>query len=76
MTIGARDAIKDGRLLLTVPEAARALGIGTTLAYQLVGNGKLPHIRLGRALRVPRASLEAWIAANTRGMGTSPRTRW
>jgi excisionase family DNA binding protein len=54
-------------LLLRVDEAADLLGIGTTLAYELVGRGVLPHVRLGRAVRVPRAALEAWIAANTRG---------
>jgi len=62
---GPRDA--EAHLLLHVREAARLLGIGTTLAYELVGRGVLPHIRLGRAVRVPRAALEAWIAANTRG---------
>jgi excisionase family DNA binding protein len=56
---------EDDRLLLTVPQAARILSIGTTLAYELVGRGVLPHVRLGRALRVPRATLEAWVAANT-----------
>lgn len=55
------------RLLLRVDEAARLLGIGTTLAYELVGRGVLPHVRLGRAVRVPRAALEMWIAANTSG---------
>lgn len=52
-------------LLLTVPQAARLLGIGTTLAYELTGTGKLPHIRLGRALRIPRRALEDWIKTNT-----------
>ena len=54
-------------LLLHVDEAAKLLGIGTTLAYELVGQGKLPHVRLGRAVRVPRVALEAWIEANTVG---------
>lgn len=53
----------DAPLLLHVTDAARLLGIGTTLAYDLVGRGVLPHVRLGRAVRVPRAALEAWIAA-------------
>lgn len=57
----------DDPLLLTVPQAARLLGIGTTLAYELAGQGRLPHIRLGRALRVPRGALEAWIEANSVG---------
>lgn len=43
------------RLLLRVGEAARLLGIGTTLAYELVGRGVSPHVRLGRAVRVPGA---------------------
>lgn len=64
----------EDKVLLTVPETARALGIGTTLAYELVARGVLPHIRLGRALRVPRAALEAWIAANTLGAPARPRT--
>lgn len=67
MSAGTRGPLEDRCLLLTVPEAAHALGIGTTLAYELVGRGVLPHVRLGRALRVPRAALEAWVAANTRG---------
>lgn len=54
-------------LLLTVAQAARLLGIGTTLAYALIGRGELPHVRLGRAVRVPRRALDEWIAGNTRG---------
>lgn len=58
--------IDEQPMLLSVPEAARMLRIGTTLAYELIGHGDLPHVRLGRALRVPRRALEEWIAANTR----------
>jgi len=49
------------------------LGIGTTLAYEMIGQGKLPHIRPGRAVRVPRQALEAWIEANTLGVPEMPR---
>jgi len=59
--------LAEERLLLHIDEAAKLLGIGSTLCYELVGQGKLPHVRLGRAVRVPRAALEAWIVANTRG---------
>ena len=67
----------NARLLMTIPEAAQVLAIGTTLAYELVGRGVLPHVRLGRAIRVPRGALEAWIAANTRAATgrTENRTR-
>jgi len=52
----------DGRLLLTVPEAARLLRISRNLAYELVAQGRLPHIRLGRRILIPRFGLEQWIA--------------
>jgi excisionase family DNA binding protein len=54
-----------GRLLLTVPEAAVALGIGRTLAYELVLRGELPSVKLGRARRIPVAALEAFVAKQT-----------
>ena len=51
------------RLTLTVEEAARALGISRTLAYELVTRGELPSLRLGRRLVVPRRALEALLDA-------------
>ncbi len=50
-----------GRMLLTVEEAAQWLGIGRTLAWRLVQEGKLPSVRLGRCVRVPRSELEVWV---------------
>jgi hypothetical protein len=53
--------------MLTVAEAARRLGIGRTLAYQLVGNflrgdpEGVPAIRLGGVLRVPCFALDERI---------------
>ena len=51
-------------LTITVPEAAKALGISRTKAYALTRSGELPSFRLGRAVRVPIAELRAWIATN------------
>ncbi len=45
-------------LLIAVPEAARLLGIGATLAWELVRLGRIPSIKLGRRVLVPRAGLE------------------
>jgi excisionase family DNA binding protein len=41
-------------LTLTVPEAGHLLGISRTTAYKLVAAGKLPVLRLGRKIVVPR----------------------
>ncbi|MDA1195932.1 MAG: helix-turn-helix domain-containing protein [Planctomycetota bacterium] len=51
--------------LLTVPEAARLLRIGRNLAYELIARGEIPSVRLGRVIRVPRVSLERWLAVGS-----------
>ena len=48
-------------LLLRIPEAARALGIARSLAYEMARDGRLPVVHIGKAVRVPRRRLEAWI---------------
>ena len=48
-------------LLLTVPEAARLLRLGRNTVYELVACHKLPALRFGRVIRIPRASLEALV---------------
>ena len=48
-------------LLISVAEAAKLLGIGRGLAYDLVCEGRLPHVKLGRRILVPRRALEDWI---------------
>jgi len=46
------------RLALSVEEAGMILGISRDLAYDLVGRGELPSVRLGRRVVVPRRALE------------------
>jgi excisionase family DNA binding protein len=45
-------------LTVTVPEAAKLLGISRNLAFGLVRKGELPATRLGRRLVVSRKALE------------------
>lgn len=54
------------RELLTVEEVQAVLGIGRWKAYRMIERGELPTLRVGRLVRVPRAALMGWIAANTR----------
>lgn len=52
-------------LTLSVQEAAAALGVGKNTAYDLVRSGTLPHVRIGRTIRVPAEALKEWITSNT-----------
>lgn len=52
--------------LLTVEEAARLLRIGRNTCYELIRQQRIPHVRLGRLIRVPRTGLEEWIAREAR----------
>ena len=61
-------AIKNGlaygnqeRLCLSVPEAAKVLGISRGLAYELARSGRLPALRFGRRLLISRAALERML---------------
>jgi excisionase family DNA binding protein len=48
-------------LVVTVPEAARLLGISRTHAYELVTRGELAHVRLGRRIVVPKHAIDALL---------------
>lgn len=63
----ARAETAGERLLLTVEETARRLGIGRTLAWRLVRSGDLPSVRLGRLVRVPQGALQVWLDRHSNG---------
>lgn len=48
--------------VLTVADAAELLRVGRNKLYELVSENKIPHRRLGRAIRFSRAALLAWLA--------------
>jgi len=50
-----------GRLLVPVPEAAQLLGIGRTRTWQLIYEGRLKAVRIGRRTLIPRAELERFV---------------
>lgn len=49
------------RMLLKLSEVAQMLGIGRSLVYELIAQGQIPSVRLGRCIRVPSESLQQWI---------------
>ena len=53
------------KLLLTVEEAAQALGIGRTRAFALIRGGQMHSVKIGTSRRVPLDALHEFIRAAT-----------
>lgn len=49
------------KLLLRPAEVVEATGLCRSKVYAMIAVGVIPSIRVGRALRVPTASLHEWI---------------
>ena len=50
--------------VLTVDEARRVLRIGRRQLYRAIAKHDVPALKVGRSIRIPRAGLEAWLAAS------------
>ena len=49
--------------LLTVKEAARVLNLGRSTVYQLIADGRLDAVHIGRSTRVPVDAITKFIRA-------------
>jgi excisionase family DNA binding protein len=47
--------------LVTIPVAAQLLGVSRSKLYELLGEGALPTVRIGRSRRIAIADLEAFV---------------
>ncbi len=47
---------------LTVTEAAQCLGLGRNTTYDLISKGKLPSVRLGRRILIPKDALDRLLS--------------
>ena len=61
MRKSVREVEKIERLTLTVEEAGNILGISRGLAYEMARCGKLPTIRFGHRILIPKAALEKML---------------
>jgi excisionase family DNA binding protein len=59
------------RVYLKVPEVAEVLRIARSRAYELVGSGEIPSVRIGRGVRVGRKELDRWLEEQRQ-----PSARW
>ena len=54
------------KLLLKIPEVCIATGLGRSTVYQLLDQPDgLPTVRIGRAVRVPAASVRRWVLSQS-----------
>ncbi len=59
----AGDLAPDGQvvLLYSIVQAAKALGVGRSTIYQLIGSGDLEVIHIGRAARIPVEAVQDFV---------------
>ena len=62
---------ESGRKALSVEEAGRVIGIGRSLAWGLVRDGKLRTVRAGQRVLVPVAAIDEFLAGATATEGKS-----
>lgn len=55
----------DGRLTVTIDEAAAILGLGRSAAYEATRRGQIPSRRLGRRIVIPVPLLLDWLGIST-----------
>jgi len=64
---------EDERLVYTVAEAARMLGISRAHAYDLVASGELAHVRLGRRVVIPKRVIDRLLDVDTDDVSVTRR---
>ena len=53
--------------IYTIPEVAKYLKLSRSKVYYLVQQGKLPHVRIGKNVRISERDLQAWLDDNRVG---------
>ena len=47
--------------VLTIPELQKALRIGRSTAYRLIKTKKLPCVRIGKSIRIPKEYIKEFV---------------
>lgn len=56
---------------LTYKEAEQFVGLSRTTLWKLIGDGEIEHRKVGRAVRISRESLEAYMRGDATGSGAN-----
>ncbi len=55
-----------GDPILTIPEVARYLKISKSKIYNLVSKKEIPHLKIGRNVRIRQTDLQMWMEKQTK----------
>lgn len=64
-------AMRELSPLLTIDGVCAYLGIGKSVAYEMVRKGEIPHLRIRNKIRVDADDLVQYVRRNTKGDGTN-----
>jgi len=62
-------------ILLTIKDVQEATQLGRTKIYELMRDGDLPYLRIGRSVRIRRDALDLWLSKQEVTLRTLP-PRW
>ncbi len=61
--------------LLTIEEAAKLLSVSSWTVRRAIWAGEVQHVRLGRAVRLRREDLEAWVNGSVQPKKSQSRSQ-
>ena len=56
------DSLMTSKIVLSVEEAALQLGIGRSLAYEIVRQGRIRSVRAGNRILIPVAAIDEFLS--------------
>jgi excisionase family DNA binding protein len=62
-----KEASTNERFILSFPEVAKYLKVSRSKVYYLVQQKKIPHVRIGKNVRITERDLMAWLDENRVG---------
>jgi excisionase family DNA binding protein len=62
--IGRAQPVSDDSFCYTVPEAAKKLRVSRNFGYELARTGKIPIVRLGKRMLVPKAAFHKMLGVS------------
>ena len=63
-------------VLMTIADVQQATQLGRTKVYELIRQGQLPVVRIGRSVRIRRDALERWLAELEKIAAADTGLRW